>query len=328
MRLTRYLFPLLSAALIAACGGGGGDDPTEAVASGGASAGGGTAPTIAQVADSNGFKALLAAVAKTDLGPVLSDPNANLTVFAPTDEAFNQLATRLGFAGATAMVEALPPASLKNILSYHVLAGSKRAADLSSPPQSSQPTLYQFEGQPSAVRLQASGSTVTLTDAALTDATVKVADVAAANGVVHAIDKVLVPPGVLNIVQMAQVNPQLSSLVAAVTTADLGEALSGTGPFTVFAPTDAAFAAAPAGLSVPQLKTVLTYHVLDSRVLAADIPFGQPIHTLAQQAIVIQNGTPPAIRDTTATPAGITATDVRASNGVIHVIDKVLIPAL
>lgn len=329
MRFTKYLFPLLSAALMAACGGGSSDDSSDAVASGAAGSGnGGASLTIGQVAAANGFNALLAAVAKTDLGPALSDPNANLTVFAPTDDAFNELAADLGFANATAMVEALPSPALKNILSYHVLGSRKSAADLSASPQSSQPTLYQFEGQPAALRVEAGASGVTITDAALTTANVRVADVAASNGVVHAIDKVLIPPGVLNIVQMAQVNPQLSSLVSAVTAAQLQDSLSQPGPLTVFAPTNAAFAAAPAGLSPSQLTTVLTYHAVAGQVLASGIPFGAPIHTLAQQSIVIQAGTPPTITDTSSTPAGIVATDVRVSNGVIHVIDKVLIPAL
>jgi len=96
----------------------------------------------------------------------------------------------------------------------------------------------------------------------------------------------------------------------------------------VFAPTNAAFAAAPVGLTTAQLATVLTYHVLNSQVLAAQIPFGTPVQTLANQAITINAGTPPTISDTTATQASIVATDVRASNGVVHVIDKVLIPTL
>ncbi|MGC9236613.1 MAG: fasciclin domain-containing protein, partial [Thiomonas sp.] len=100
------------------------------------------------------------------------------------------------------------------------------------------------------------------------------------------------------------------------------------GPFTVFAPTNAAFAAAPTGLTNAQLQTVLLYHVLDKQVLSSQIPFGTPINTLANQTITINSGNPPTITDTTSTPASIIATDVRASNGVIHVINKVLIPSL
>jgi transforming growth factor-beta-induced protein len=110
--------------------------------------------------------------------------------------------------------------------------------------------------------------------------------------------------------------------------ANLQGTLSGAGPFTVFAPTNAAFAAAPQNLTVPQLTTVLTYHVLASQVLSTQIAFGTPVATVATQNITINAGTPPTIKDTTAVQAKIVAVDVRASNGVIHVIDKVLIPTL
>jgi transforming growth factor-beta-induced protein len=172
-------------------------------------------------------------------------------------------------------------------------------------------------------------------DAVLATAKVSSADVAASNGVIHAVDKVLVPPGVLNVVQMAQANPAVfSSLVGAVVKTNLAGTLSGTGPFTVFAPTNTAFASAPANLSDAQLKSVLLYHVLSSQVLSSDIPFGTAVNTL--NTTNLNNATVPAqtitinnnltITDTQNSAAKITATDVRGSNGVIHVIDKVLIP--
>jgi uncharacterized surface protein with fasciclin (FAS1) repeats len=335
MQLKKFVFPLLTAALLSACGGSDNDDPVSAAtpgaaptASGESSALPSTSLTIDKVAATSGFTALLAAATKAELGATLADANARLTVFAPTDAAFNQLATSLGFADATAMVEALPPATLKSILAYHVLPTIKQASALQAEPQSAQTTLYEFEGQPAALAITGSNSSVAITDAALTSASVTAPDVAASNGVIHAIDKVLVPPGVLNIVQMAQVNPQLSSLVSAVVGANLQGTLSGPGPFTVFAPTNSAFSAAPSGLSTQQLTTVLTYHALGTRVLASQIPFATPINTLASQVIAINSGTPPTISDTTSIPARIIATDVRASNGVLHVIDKVLIPAL
>jgi uncharacterized surface protein with fasciclin (FAS1) repeats len=284
-------FALATAALVSACGGSDVPPPTA---------------NLAETAQSGGFTALTAAAAKAGLAPALADANANLTVFAPTNAAFDTLAGQLGFGNATAMVNALPADALKNILSYHVLPA------------------------PATVRVSATGG-VTLTDAALTTARVTTADIAASNGVVHAIDKVLVPPGVLTVVQMAQVNPLFSSLVTAVVSADLAATLSGAGPFTVFAPTNDAFAAiasTAAGLSKAQLQTVLTYHVLSGQVLASQIPFGTPVATVSGQSIRINAGSPPTITDTTATPASIVATDVRASNGVIHVIGKVLIPAL
>jgi transforming growth factor-beta-induced protein len=131
---------------------------------------------------------------------------------------------------------------------------------------------------------------------------------------------------------MAQVNPIFSTLVGAVLSADLAGALSNPmARLTVFAPTNDAFALiAPtvAGLSIPELTTVLTYHVLGSQVLAADIPFGTAVPTLATPQTITINASPLTITDTTATPAPIDATDVRASNGVIHVVSKVLIPLL
>ena len=145
---------------------------------------------------------------------------------------------------------------------------------------------------------------------------------------IHAVDKVLIPPGLLNIVQMAQVNPLLSSLVSALVLADLQGTLSSAGQFTVFAPTNAAFPAAPLNLSTAQLRTVLTYHVVLGQVLSTQIPYDTPVPTVSMQTISFVAGTPPGIRDTTSTLANIVAVDVRASNGVIHVIDKVLIPTL
>lgn len=223
----------------------------------------------------------------------------------------------------------MPASTLANILTYHVLPARKSAAMLKAD-GASEATAYSFGGAAATLQL-ATTSGVAITDADLTVAHVTQADVPASNGVIHVIDKVLVPPGVLDVVQMAQANPTFSTLVGAVVSANLQGTLSGAGPFTVFAPTNDAFAAISstvAGLSTAQLATVLTYHVLPEQVLAADIPFGVPVTTVSGQQITINTGTPPTITDTTATPAPIVATDVRASNGVIHVVGKVLIPAL
>lgn len=296
--------------------------------------GGGSGPgTITDVAQANHFNALVAAVGKAGLSSTLSAPNANLTVFAPTDAAFNTLATQLGFTDATAMVNALSPADLASILTYHVLPAKKTAADLvaGGPTEA---TAYSFNGAAANLALSTSNG-VAITDADLTTAHVTTADVPANNGVIHVIDKVLVPPGVLNVVQMAQANPgAFSALVGAVVSTGLSPTLSGTGPFTVFAPTNAAFGAAPTGLTKAQLTSVLTYHVLSGQVLSSQIPFGTPVATL--DTVSLAGATVPAetitinsnltISDTTATPAKLVATDVRAKNGVIHVIDKVLIP--
>ena len=132
-----------------------------------------------------------------------------------------------------------------------------------------------------------------------------------------------------NIVAVAQGNPEFSTLVAAVTAAGLGEALSGEGPFTVFAPTNAAFEALPAGLLekllLPENKEVLTkiltYHVVPAKVMAADVAAGD-VNTLEGSAFSITTEGGVKVN-----ASNVTATDVPASNGVIHVIDAVLVPA-
>ncbi len=311
----KKLLAMATLAAVAACGGGDDDHPPG---------------TLAQEATEAGFSALVAAADKAGLTAALGSSSSSLTVFAPTDAAFTALATNLGFASATAMVTALDGPTLAKILQYHVLPTKKAATDLIAG-GATQATLYTFEGAAATLALDTTAG-VKITDEVLNQATVTTADLPASNGVIHVIDKVLVPPGVLNVVQMAQANPTFSTLVGAVVAAGLqGTLADAAGEFTVFAPTNAAFqaiASTVAGLTIPQLTTVLTYHVLGSEVLAANIPFGTPVATLATQTITINAGSPPTITDTTTTAAAIVATDVRASNGVIHVIGKVLIPVL
>ena len=307
-------------ALVAACGGS--DDP---------------APpgTLAQEATARGFSALVAAADKAGLVPALSSGTSSLTVFAPTDAAFTSLATTLGFASATAMVTALDGPTLAKILQYHVLPSKKLAADLVAG-GATQPTLYSFEGSATTLALNTSAG-VKITDEVLTQATVTTANVAASNGVIHVIDKVLVPPGVLNVVQMAQLNPTFSVLVEAVVAANLASTLSGTGPFTVFAPTNDAFTAALTELQLskaqllasPTLPGILTYHVVAGNVRAAAvIALPKPASVTTVQGAAFTVGTSLAITDGRARVANLAATDVIASNGVIHVIDKVILPPL
>ena len=281
---------------------------------------------IVQEAQAKGLTALAAAVTKAGLESTLTG-TTQLTVFAPTDQAFNDLAVKLGLANGTALVNALTAQQLQSILTYHVLAGKKSASDLIAG-GATQATQYSFNNVNATLKLTTT-SGVKITDAILTDATVTTADVPASNGVIHVVDKVLVPPGVLNIVQTVQANPIFSSLVGAVVATNLQGTLSSAGPFTVFAPTNTAFAAAPTGLTTAQLTTVLTYHVVAGQVLSSSIPFGTNINTVVSgKTIKINNTTPVSITDSTSVAAKIIAVDVRASNGVIHVIDKVLIPTL
>ena len=306
-------------AIVAACGGN--DDPAPG--------------TLAEEANARGFTALVAAATKAGLVPALNDSASSLTVFAPTDAAFTSLASTLGFASATAMVTALDGPTLAKILQYHVLPTKKLAAALVSG-GATQATIYNFEGAASTVAVNTTAG-VKITDEVLTQATVTSADVPASNGVIHVIDKVLVPPGVLNIVQMAKLNPSFSVLVEAVVAANLANTLSGTGPFTVFAPTNDAFTSALAELTLtkaqllasPALPGILTYHVLAGNVRAAAVAaLPKPATVTTVQGSAFSVGATLAITDGRARTANLAATDVIASNGVIHVIDKVLLPPI
>ncbi|WP_120077766.1 fasciclin domain-containing protein [Aurantiacibacter odishensis] len=144
------------------------------------------------------------------------------------------------------------------------------------------------------------------------------------------------------IVEVAQGNPDFSTLVSAVTAAELGETLSGDGPFTVFAPTNAAFDALPDGTvemltteDTEQLGSILTYHVVPSEVMAADLTAaiesagegGYTIETVNGGTLTAMlDGGNVMLQDAQGNTATVTSTDVDASNGVIHVIDTVLMP--
>ena len=320
--MTHWLKKLVaigSIALMAACGGD--DDPVPG--------------TLAQEATGRGFTALVAAADKAGLVPALSASSSTLTVFAPTDAAFTSLATTLGFTSATAMVTALDGPTLAKILQYHVLPAKRTAADLVAG-GATQATLYTFEGAASTLALNTANG-VRITDEVLTQATVTTADVPASNGVIHVVDKVLVPPGVLNIVQMAKLNPSFSVLVEAVVAANLAGTLSGSGPFTVFAPNNDAFAAALGELTLtkaqllasPDLAGILTYHVVAGNVRAANvIALPKPASVTTVQGSAFTVGTTLGITDARARSANLLATDVIASNGVIHVIDKVILPPI
>jgi transforming growth factor-beta-induced protein len=255
------------------------------------------------------FKILKAALGQTGLmGFVASN---ELTLFAPTDEVFESL-------GITqqniSTVE-----NLEEILLYHVLEGSIYSGDL---------TNGFFE------TLNGAAVEINLENGVfVNDAEVIYANLNALNGVVHVIDGLLIPP-FMDIVETAiSYNPaEFNTLVAAVVEAGLVEDLQGPGPFTVFAPTDAAFAElgiTPANVgSVPNLAEVLRYHVVAGRVFSDDLTTG-PVTTLQGQTIYI-DATNLTIADNGSTELAnlITAAlNVQGTNGVIHVIDKVLLPS-
>merc|ERR1712185_425615 len=161
------------------------------------------------------------------------------------------------------------------------------------------------------------------------------ADNLASNGVAHIIDGVMLPPAQLgddkpNIVKLAQSVDDLSTLVTAVVAADLADTLSSPGPFTVFAPTNEAFGALPAGTldsllkpeNMDQLVDILTYHVLPAQVLSTDLKPEQVVKTVEGKELLVSiyKG------DVYANKAKVVGADNLASNGVAHIIDGVLLP--
>lgn len=278
---------------------------------------------VVQVAQADArFSILAEAVVAADLAGALS-AQGPFTVLAPTNDAFAALLTELGLTKAQLLAN---KPLLTAVLKYHVLA--------SRVPQASVPlgqAITPLDG--GFFKIDSVGGGLVVTDGRNRQSRVILTDVPASNGLIHAIDKVLLPAD-KTVVQTAAANPSFSILAEAVTAANLTGTLNGTGPFTVFAPTDAAFGALLTELGITKaallantalLTKVLTYHVVPARVLKAGVPVGSPIATVQGGTFTVNASL--AITDQRGRTANITATDVLASNGVIHVIDKVILPA-
>lgn len=274
------------------------------------------APTknIVETAQSAGtFNTLIAAARAAGLDGVLAGPGP-LTVFAPTDEAFSKLP-------AGTVENLLKPENkntLAEVLKYHVVSGSVKAADV-----------VKLKGAETVgkqrVSIMVEGGKVKLDK----KTTVVATDIMATNGVIHVIDSVLMPE-TKNIPEVAQKAGTFNTLLAAVTTAELASTLNSEGPFTVLAPTDEAFAKLPPGTvenllrpeSREQLVAVLTYHVIPGRV------FSESVVNLNEAPTVNGKPLPVVVREGNVRigRANVVAKDINAANGVIHVIDTVLIP--
>ncbi len=296
--------------LLAACGGGH-DDPPD---------------VFGVVSAQPGFSILAEAINTAGLRSTLVQ-DGPYTLFAPTDAAFAALLTELGITKEALLADR---ALLTTVLTYHVLpARVERAA---VPVGRAITTL-----QGGIFKVDAAGSVLTITDGRNRTSRITATDAVARNGVVHTLDRVLLPAN-RNIVQTAQALPQFSILVEAVVAANLQGALSGPGPLTVFAPTNDAFASLLTELgitqaallaNVPLLTQVLTYHVLPNRQLSGAVVAAagntQGFTTL-QGARVTVAAAPLRLVDARGRSAGITAVDTFASNGVIHTIDRVILP--
>lgn len=271
------------------------------------------------------FKTLVQAVQAAGLVETLKGPGP-FTVFAPSDEAFAKLPA------ATLQSLLANPTQLRSVLTYHVVAGKVTAADVVK--LTSANTVLGEN-----VTIAVSGGTVRLNGTS----TVTQTDIQASNGVIHVIDTVLLPPAPAapsptaapaqaasrDIVDTAVGAGSFKTLVQAVQAAGLVDTLKGAGPFTVLAPTDAAFAKLPpatlqALLANPaQLRQVLTYHVVPGKAQAADVVKLSSAKTVQGEniAIAVSGGTVRLNGTST-----VTQTDIQATNGVIHVIDTVLLP--
>ena len=269
-------------------------------------------PTILEVVvNSPVHETLEAAVIAADLAGAIDDLEA-ATLFAPTDEAFAALPE-----GTVETLLEDPTGELSQILLYHLLDTPVASTSLS-------------DGM-TATTINGKDVTVTINDDGvfINDAQVIVNDIVAANGIVHVIDAVLLPPRV-TVVDIIVNSPDHNTLEAAVIAADLAGTLSGDGPFTVFAPTDDAFAALPEGtvetlLEDPSgaLTDILLNHVVAANALSTDLSDGQTIMTLndGEQILVTISGGTVMINDVM-----VTVANIETDNGVVHFIDGVLMP--
>ena len=271
--------------------------------------------TVADIAlGSPAHTTLVAAVVEARLLPALTNPLAQLTVFAPTNDAFTAALTALGITAG----QLLASPDLGNILLYHVLGAEVVSGTLTN-------------GQ-IATPLNVTNTlkvTIDGTNVYINQAQVNAADLQADNGVVHSIGSVLVPS--LTVADVAISSPVHTSLVAAVIEARLLPAL--TNPLTqltVFAPTNMAFdnLATALGTNIagilanPELAAILLYHVVGSEVLSTALMNG-PVVTLNGQSVTVN-----LMSGVMINTANVVVPDLQADNGVVHVLDAVLVPSL
>jgi len=306
---TAMLAPL---ALLAACGGGSGFDSDADI-----SALAQRAPELTTLAE---------AVKATGLSVTLSSPGP-YTVLAPTNAAFDSLLTELGLTKDALMADR---ALLETVLKYHVLPGRIARADIASG-KAVEPLGGGF------FKIDASNTERIATDGRNRTARLQLTDLAAANGLVHVVDRVLLPAN-RTLMQTVQADASLGHLAIALAATGLADTLSDAGPFTLLAPTNAAFDALAAELAltpaqlladVPLLRRVLAYHIVEVRLLRADLPLGQHVTTQLGRAVsfTATAGAGMQVTDECGCSANLLRTDILGANGALHVIDKVLKPA-
>ena len=269
------------------------------------------AETVADVAIDNGFTTLVAAVIQAELLPALTNPLSNLTVFAPNNDAFQDLADAAG----VTIPELLSIPELSEILLYHVLGTEVPSSAVTNG------AIVQPLSTLNTLKLTATTSG----DVFLNQAEVIAVDITAFNGVVHVIDAVVLP---IETVADLAIDNGFSTLVSAVVKAELLPALSDPfSEYTVFAPTNQAFSDLATALNtdingilaLPNLADILLYHVVDGAVLSTQLTNG-PVETLSGEDVIVSLASGVKIND-----ANVILADVEADNGVAHVLDKVLL---
>lgn len=258
------------------------------------------------------FKTLAAALDAAGLVHVLQGEGP-FTVFAPTDAAF----AKLPEGTVRGLLKPENKGKLSTILTYHVVAGNVGSGDVVKLRSAAA-----LNGQRLAIQVNDAGVQVA-------GAQVVTTDIHCSNGVIHVIDAVMLP-NTMNLVETAAEAGTFNTLLAAAKAAGLAEALMGDGPFTILAPTDEAFAALPEGTvesllkheNLDKLTAILKHHVISGRVYARDAVVAERAETL--QGTKLDVGI--AGGRLTIGGAKVTATDIDATNGVLHVIDRVLLP--
>lgn len=279
------------------------------------------AETIVQIAASNAeFSTLVGILGKPELKWILdaaNDPTQDLTVFAPTNDAFEALLAALGKNN----IDELPVTLLEEIVSYHILGESIESSEMSDGDKLT--TLL----DPELLDISIVNGDVIINNSS----TVVLADVSAVNGVIHAVDNVLLPSYVAlavgSISEVIMFDPNYTILVNALTTADLLNTLSTADDLTLFAPDNAAFIAAGItsldGLDAATLSPILLYHVLGAKVLSSELPADGMATTLNGEKIYLGYLTNSVLINGLTT---INAVDIEKNNGVVHTINRTLVP--
>ena len=265
--------------------------------------------TAVAIGDGN-FKTLVAALTKADLVKTLQGAGP-FTVFAPSDAAFTK-------AGITSL-DALTKEALSPILLYHVLGAKVLAGDI----KTGQTEVGTAGGPKMYITKNANGVFINGNTKVVTT------DVAASNGVIHVLDNVLTDIPKKTIAGIATDNKDFSTLLSLVVKAGLAETLSG-GTYTVFAPTNAAFdelfkTVNPASLTNDQIKNILLYHVVGARVFSPELSNGEV--TMANGGkVTIDLTSGVSVKGAKSAASKVVIANVMATNGVIHAIDRVLLP--